>query len=184
MKHNEKSENEETRQESSIKRTIKIHIARGQKSEFSKGTIKLAFRSMINCPKNPKSISQEFKLMCGPCKQIVESGRVVWFLDEGHALDSQSPHCESHRENRGKSRWKVPEDILNLWPETHFLKFKSCRADILSDIPGVWLWWSRKLLWCPDIFLWPSRREPRGRIIAKKCRKTLRWGNIFLCTSS
>ena len=77
---------------------------------------------MINCPKNPKSISQEFKLMCGPCKQIVESGRVVWFLDEGHALDSQSPHCESHRENRGKSRWEVAEDILNLWPETHFLK--------------------------------------------------------------
>ena len=24
----------------------------------------------------------------------------LWFLDGGHALDSQSPHCKSHRENK------------------------------------------------------------------------------------
>ena len=105
-------------------------------------------------------VNLKFSNLCG-----------MWFLDGGHALDSQSPHCTSHRENK---RQIQTEDILT-FPRR---SLKSCWANILSDIARVWLWRSRKLLllWCSDIFhFWPSRRAEELYIFK---RKTL-WRHIL-----
>ena len=74
-----------------------------------------------------------------------------WFLDGGHALDSQCPHCRSHRENKRQ----IQKRTFSL--SQGGKEWKSCQADILSDIPSVWLRRSRKskLLWCLGFFpLW------------------------------
>ena len=106
-------------------------------------------------------MSLELKFRCACKLETLQSGLgvIFGFLDGGHALDSQSPHCKSHRENKRQIQTAEEGGHCHFPKETPSLK--SCWANNLSDIAGVWLWRSRKLLllWSSDIFhFWPTRR--------------------------
>ena len=84
-----------------------------------------------------KLLSPELKLTSALANLKFSNLTGLWFLDGGHALDSQSPHCTSHRENKRKIQAEEEGGHSHFPKETPSLK--SCRANILSDIAGVWL---------------------------------------------